>query len=93
MVQEFSPKIQSIRDEFAQNLEFNETVELLENELPREFIYPVNIYPEKVKSHNLDKTPIIRGKLQGIKGQYLIMDTGVINIRKYTGYELKVRAE
>ena len=93
LVQEFSPNIQSIRDEFAQNLEFNETVELLENELPREFIYPVDIYPEKVKSHNLDKTPIIRGKLQGIKGQYLIMDTGVINIRKYTGYELKVRAE
>ena len=59
--------------------------------------YPVNssvdIYPEKVKSHNLDKNPNHSGKLQGIKGQYLIMDTGVINIRKYTGYELKVRAE
>ncbi|MBI0393865.1 DUF2797 domain-containing protein [Acinetobacter bereziniae] len=93
LVQEFAPKIQSIRDEFAQHLEFNETVELLEEELPREFVYPVDIYPEKIKSHNLDKTPIIRGKLQGIKGQYLIMDTGVINIRKYTGYELKVRAE
>ncbi|MFE1970930.1 DUF2797 domain-containing protein, partial [Acinetobacter baumannii] len=30
--------------------------------------------------------------LQGIKGQYLIFDIGVINIRKYTGYELIVRA-
>ena len=50
----------------------------------------VKLHP---KSHNLDKTPIIRGKLQGIKGQYLIMDTGVINIRKYTGYEIKVRTE
>ncbi|OYW64651.1 MAG: hypothetical protein B7Z24_08500, partial [Pseudomonadales bacterium 32-42-5] len=48
--------------------------------------------PEKVKSHNLDKTPVIRGTLQGIKGQYLILDTGVINIRKYSGYELKIRA-
>ncbi len=57
----------------------------------RQFIYPVDEYPEKIKSHNLDKTPIIRGKLQGIKGQYLILDTGVINIRKYTGYEIKVR--
>ncbi|KAE9896507.1 DUF2797 domain-containing protein, partial [Acinetobacter baumannii] len=27
-----------------------------------------------------------------IKGQYLIFDIGVINIRKYTGYELIVRA-
>ena len=28
----------------------------------------------------------------GIKGQYLIFDSGVINIRKYTGYEVEVRA-
>lgn len=93
LIEEFSPKIQTIRDEFSQNLEFTETIESLDNELPREFIYPVEQYPEKIKSHNLDKTPIIRGKLQGIKGQYLILDTGVINIRKYTGYEIKVRSE
>ena len=49
------------------------------------------IYPQ-IKSLNLDKTPKIRGVLQGIKGQYLIFDIGVINIRKYTGYELIVRA-
>ena len=93
LIEEFAPKIQTIRDEFSQNLEFNESVELLDKEPPREFVYPVERYPEKIKSHNLDKTPIIRGKLQGIKGQYLILDTGVINIRKYTGYELKIRAE
>ena len=93
LVAEFAPKIQMIRDEFSQNLEFSETVELMENELPHQFIYPVEQYPEKVKSHNLDKTPIIRGVLQGIKGQYLILDTGVINIRKYSGYQLKLRAE
>ena len=92
LIEEFAPKIQTIREEFSQNLEFNETVELLETELPREFVYPVEQYPEKIKSHNLDKTPVIRGKLQGIKGQYLILDTGVIYIRKYSGYELKIRA-
>ena len=90
---EFEPQIETIRDEFSMSLDFNENVEILEDELPSEFIYPVEYYPEKIKSHNLDKTPIIRGKLQGIKGQYLILDTGVINIRKYTGYELKVRSE
>ena len=42
LIEEFAPKIQSIRDEFSQNLEFNETIELLENELPREFVYPVD---------------------------------------------------
>ena len=58
---------------------------------PLEFIYPVTQYPTKISSHNLDKTSVIQGKLQGIKGQYLIMDTGVINIRKYSGYELILR--
>ncbi len=53
--------------------------------------YPVIVYPEKVKSLNPEKTPEINGQLQGIKGQYLIFDTGVINIRKYSGYELIVR--
>lgn len=93
LLKEFAPKIQAIRNEFSENLEFNETVELLESEPAHEFIYPVAHYPEKIKSHNLDKTPVIRGVLQGIKGQYLILDTGVINIRKYSGYELKLRAE
>ncbi|WP_459659815.1 DUF2797 domain-containing protein [Acinetobacter calcoaceticus] len=92
LIEEFAPKIQTIREEFSQNLEFNETVELLEDELPREFVYPVEQYPEKIKSLNLDKTPKIRGVLQGIKGQYLIFDIGVINVRKYTGYEIIVRA-
>lgn len=52
--------------------------------------YPVDQYPTKVTSLNLDKTPIIEGTLMGIKGQYLIFDIGVINIRKYTSYEIEI---
>jgi hypothetical protein len=48
-------------------------------------------YPLKVKSFNLDKTPTIGGTLMGIKGQYLIFDTGVINMRKYGGYHLSLQ--
>lgn len=48
--------------------------------------YPVKSYPEKVKSLNFDKTPEIDGTLRGIKGQYLIFDSGVLNIRKFGGY-------
>lgn len=51
--------------------------------------YPVEVWPDKVKSHNLDKTPSVAGVLQGIKGQYLMLDTGVINIRKFTAYEVR----
>jgi hypothetical protein len=54
-----------------------------------EFRYPVQQYPVKVKAFNLDNDPAVNGKLMGIKGQYLILDTGVINIRKYGGYEIE----
>jgi len=30
----------------------------------------------------------VEGTLLGIKGQYLMFDTGVINIRKYTAYQI-----
>lgn len=51
--------------------------------------YPVDEYPSKISSHNLDKTALISGVLKGIKGQYLILDTGVINLRKYTSYSIE----
>lgn len=56
---------------------------------PIPIIYPVQEYPHKVKSFNLDKDPQISGILQGIKGQYLLLDSGVINIRKFAGYEIE----
>lgn len=54
--------------------------------------YPVIQYPSKINSLNLDKTPCIEGVLLGIKGQYLLLDNGVINVRKYSGYELEFSA-
>ena len=52
--------------------------------------YPVITYPEKVSSFNFDKTPVVEGTLMGIKGQYLILDTGVLNIRRFSGYEVSL---
>ncbi len=57
-----------------------------------EIHYPVQQYPTKVASFNLDKTPTVSGILQGIKGQYLILDTGVINLRKFTAYQVTFSA-
>ncbi|MCX7120529.1 MAG: DUF2797 domain-containing protein [Gammaproteobacteria bacterium] len=50
------------------------------------FDYPVLEYPTKIVSLSFDKTPKISGILRGIKGQYLIFDTGVLNSRKFSGY-------
>lgn len=62
----------------------------LTDEQPVEMTYPVVQYPTKVTALNLDKTPQIEGCLQGIKGQYLMFDKGVLNIRKYAGYQVAV---
>lgn len=50
--------------------------------------YPVTAFPQKITSLSFDKSQQISGKLEGIKGQYLLLDTGVINMRKFTGYEI-----
>jgi len=50
--------------------------------------YPVLKYPTKIVSLNFDKTPSISGVLQGIKGQYLLLDGGVLNLRKFSSYHL-----
>ncbi|MBT9096543.1 DUF2797 domain-containing protein [Methylovulum psychrotolerans] len=57
-----------------------------------ELAFPVSQYPTKIKSLCLIKTPEISGTLLGIKGQYLLLDSGVLNIRKYTGYEVNFQA-
>jgi hypothetical protein len=58
-----------------------------------EIHYPVLQYPEKVKSLKLDKEPLIEGTLQGIRGQYLMLDGGrVFNVRAHTGYKVEVGA-
>lgn len=63
-------------------------VTFLGNDQLIEIQYPVNTYPQKVTSLSFDKTADISGQLQGIKGQYLILDTGVLNMRKFSGYKL-----
>lgn len=55
-----------------------------------EIDYPVLEYPTKVVSMNFDKDPVVEGTLLGIKGQYLMFDTGVINMRRYGGYNIEV---
>ena len=59
---------------------------------PVTFAYPVLEYPSRVRSHDFGKQPVLEGTLLGIKGQYLIFDTAVANVRKYAGYHMSVCA-
>lgn len=75
----------SIRDKLG-----TAAVEFLPDAESVEIHYPVQQWPGKILSHNFDRTPDINGQLQGIKGQYLILDSGVLNMRKFGGYEISL---
>lgn len=64
-------------------------VQILSEATEQRFAYPINRYAEKVSTHNFDKTPIVEGELLGIKGQYLMLDSGALNVRKFTAYEVE----
>jgi hypothetical protein len=81
----FASEIQKIAAQFKFG-----AIEMLTAEPEKVLTYPVLEYPSKITSLCLDKTPKISGVLQGVKAQYLIFDQGVINLRKYTGYEVSV---
>lgn len=85
--QELEP-LQSLIDEFG-----DDAICRLDNAEVVNIEYPIVKYPEKVSSLNFDKTPEVTGLLEGIKGQYLILDNGVLNIRKFAGYSVEVNAE
>ena len=68
----------------------DDAVQFLANDQIIAINYPVTAYPEKVKALNLDKTAEITGTLLGIKGQYLILDSGVLNVRKFSGYKIRL---
>ena len=82
---EISDKLAEIKLSFGEDA----VVELPPS--PVELGFPVLNFPSKVSSFNFDKTPVVSGVLQGIKGQYLIFDTGVINIRKFTSYHIDAK--
>lgn len=67
----------------------NNAIESVDGEMV-EINYPVLEFPTKIVSHNFDKNPLVEGNLMGIKGQYLLFDSGVINIRKFTSYEVTI---
>ena len=81
--------IPSIEERLAQlKLQFGEdAVEQLDESVV-DLHFPVQQYLSKISSFNFDKTPEVSGTLMGIKGQYLIYDIGVINIRKFTSYHV-----
>lgn len=79
---------EGIFEEFADLLDDFDAEDLDEEVV--QIDYPVIEYPEKIKSLGFDKMSEIEGTLNGIKGQYLILDCGVLNMRKHQGYFITI---
>ncbi len=78
-------KVEHLIPTEVQEYFYNQKIDLYEMH------YPVLVYPSKVTSLSLDKTPNFQGKLIGIKGQYLLFEGGtVFNIRSSEGYVVKI---
>ncbi len=76
-----------------QNKHGLQAVQILDNEKTIDICYPVHSFPDKITPLNLDKQSVVSGILKGIKGQYLVLDSGVLNIRKFTAYHVTVSVD
>jgi len=84
--------LRTIREEIIQwlNPDYHPYV-LKENTGVVRFRYPRDeLWTPMVKSITLDKQPILEALITGVKGQYLILDTGVFNVRRHAGYHVNV---
>ncbi len=73
----------------AENLELPAGVSWLAETQPVQFHYPVMQYPTLTKQLRAAADARLTGTLLGIKGQYLLLSTGVFNVRRFTGYHVE----
>ena len=52
--------------------------------------YPVLRYPRRLARLKLEDEGTVRGRLLGVKGQYLLFDHGVLNVRRHRSYHVRV---
>ena len=79
------------RDRLKQYIPEEAMPYFIENNTETNLNFPVIKYPEKPKSLNIEKQKNYKGKLVGIKGQYLIFkDETVFNIRSNEGLVVSI---
>ena len=80
--QSYLDAMQHLKDNFSQYITNNKWIDIN---------YPIQSIPNKIKSLSFDKESTYEDVLVGIKGQYLLFKNDkVLNIRKHTGYLLKI---
>tara|TARA_B100000609_G_scaffold120299_1_gene95803 strand:- start:88 stop:885 length:798 start_codon:yes stop_codon:yes gene_type:complete len=77
-----------MKNELSAHVPYELKQYVLDDNTVTEINYPVLEYPKKIVSVKLsNKTPLIEGELKGLKGQYLLLDSGrVFNVRAHEGF-------
>lgn len=98
-----SVDLAALRDELFLKLESDfieleakfdhKVIEYLPKSNSLHFSYPVSQYPTTIKKAEFNTEGILEAKLLGIKGQYWILDTGVMNIRNIVGQHISLQCE
>jgi len=76
-------------DELSEQLGFF-GISVLNGIPPVTINYPIKQLPETITALSFEKQAEVSGTLLGIKGQYLILDSGVINLRRFAGYHVEL---
>ena len=80
--QEYSKVTEILELKYSQYLNKNDWVNIK---------FPILSIPAKIKSFSFDKNDSYEDTLVGIKGQYLLFKNNIVlNIRKHTGYQIKI---
>ncbi len=80
----------ALREELFSFLPEHVPMEILDHELEVKLRYPILRMGEKLTSMSFEKSKDITGVLTGIKGQYLIFEDRVVNLRSHAGYMLEL---
>lgn len=84
--------LQSVKQEVIASLPETWSEYLLKDDAQEhQFLFPRDTdFEPTLKGISLDKTHEVQGVIRGLKGQYLIFDDGVFNLRKHAGYQVQI---
>ena len=84
LLAQIEPQVKQLQGEHGIN-----ALQVVKDAKPSHFKYPIHKLG-KIKSIKLDKKELLEGQLLGIKGQYLILDHAVINMRGHTSFHVSL---
>ena len=82
--------LHSVFEQLQRQLVLPEGCQWAEGEAEHELTYPVVAYAPPMQQSLNEKTPELADNLWGIKGQYLLMQTGAFNVSRHVGITLAV---